>query len=90
MTTTPTTWTADQRALVDVVLHGQPLRVPCIIREVRSTRILIELVGMLGRFWVGLDDLHGEEGRRVPGVHLQARRTGFESPDTQAAICRWD
>jgi len=35
MTITPTTWTVDQRALVDIVLHWQSLWVPCVIREVR-------------------------------------------------------
>ncbi len=56
--TTPTTWTAGQRALVDVVLHRRPLRVPCIIREVRRNRILVELVDVPGRFWVRPEEMH--------------------------------
>lgn len=66
MTTTPTTWTVNQRALVDIVLHRRALRVPCIIREVRRTRILVELVDVPGRFWVGSDDVHADDAQGVP------------------------
>ncbi len=47
----PTTWTVNQCALVDVVLHRRALRLPCVIREVGyplgGTRILVELVDVL-------------------------------------------
>ncbi len=43
MPTTSRTWTVNQRTLVNVVLHRRALQVPCIIKEVRSTHILIEL-----------------------------------------------
>lgn len=58
MTTTPPTWIAGDRAIVGIVLHRRALQVPCIIREVRSNRIQVELVGMPGRFWVRPDDVH--------------------------------
>ncbi len=41
MTLAPTTWTVNQRALVDVVLHRHALLLPCSIREVRKNRILV-------------------------------------------------
>ncbi len=70
MTITPT-WTVDQRALVDVVLQRRTLRVPCIIREVRRNRILVELVDVPMRLWVGPEDLR-EDRQGALGVHPQA------------------
>lgn len=61
MTTLPP-WTVNQRALVDVVVQRRALRVPCIIREVRSNRILVELVDVPQRFWVGPEDLTPDVG----------------------------
>jgi hypothetical protein len=52
MTTTSRTWTVHQRTLVNVVLHRRALQVPCIIRVVRRTRILVELVDVrVGTGW---------------------------------------
>jgi hypothetical protein len=63
MTTSPTTRTVNGRALVDVVLPRGALRVPCINREVRSNRILVELVDVPQRFWVGSEDVHEDAAR---------------------------
>jgi hypothetical protein len=75
MTTTPRSWIMNQRALVDVVLHRSALRVPCIIREVRSTRILVELVDVPQRFWVGLEDVHEDASPSPPCSHDDPSRT---------------
>ena len=66
MITTPTTRTVNGRALVDVVLPRRTLLLPCIIREVRSGRILVELVDVPQRFWVGPEDVHLDESRSLP------------------------
>ncbi len=67
----PTTWTVNQRARVDVVLHRRALRLPCVIREVGyplgGTRILVEwLTCLLRRFWVGPAEVHADVGPPSP------------------------
>jgi hypothetical protein len=41
------------------------------MREVRSNRILVELVGVPARFWVGPEEVH-EDGNSAPTAHLEA------------------
>jgi hypothetical protein len=71
--TTPSTWTVNGRALVDVVVHRHALRVPCIIREVRQESYLdrAELIDMPQRFWVGPDEVHEDDGS-PPTIHPEA------------------